>query len=255
MTNRHSRRHREPAVALTGTGRPRGTLSAAQGFALHLADWVARRKEQADAALPLPTRIRAPTWPSYSRWAPPAFSSTAPPTASTAFTGTSWTPWRTPATWTGDTYPTHPSPPSSRDWPGAVRPLPGRVPLLRRPGPGDGHGAGRPDGPGDWAARAGPGSGLPGGGSGAGVRDHGGHVPYVSFDYLWWTAIAYLMIRLLKSDNPRYWLGIGTVRWYGHDDQVHRGLLGGSRGGGMLLTRLAASWPPPGPGRAPVWRC
>lgn len=34
---------------------------------------------------------------------------------------------------------------------------------------------------------------------------------YISFDYLWWVLIAYLMIRLLKSDNPRWWLGIGAV--------------------------------------------
>lgn len=34
---------------------------------------------------------------------------------------------------------------------------------------------------------------------------------YVAYDYLWWVLIAYLMIRLLKSDDPRWWLGIGAV--------------------------------------------
>ena len=34
---------------------------------------------------------------------------------------------------------------------------------------------------------------------------------YVSLDYLWWVLIAYLVIRLLKSDDPRWWLGIGAV--------------------------------------------
>ncbi len=34
---------------------------------------------------------------------------------------------------------------------------------------------------------------------------------YSSFDYLWWTLIAYLMVRLLKSDDPRWWLSIGAV--------------------------------------------
>lgn len=34
---------------------------------------------------------------------------------------------------------------------------------------------------------------------------------YSSFDYLWWVLIAYLMIRLLKSDDPRWWLGIGAT--------------------------------------------
>jgi 4-amino-4-deoxy-L-arabinose transferase-like glycosyltransferase len=34
---------------------------------------------------------------------------------------------------------------------------------------------------------------------------------YVSFDYLWWVLIAYFVIRLLKSENPRWWLGIGVA--------------------------------------------
>lgn len=34
---------------------------------------------------------------------------------------------------------------------------------------------------------------------------------YVAYDFLWWVFIAYLMIRLLKSDDPRWWLGIGAV--------------------------------------------
>ena len=34
---------------------------------------------------------------------------------------------------------------------------------------------------------------------------------YISFDYLWWVLVAYCMIRLLKSDDPRWWLGIGAV--------------------------------------------
>ena len=34
---------------------------------------------------------------------------------------------------------------------------------------------------------------------------------YTSFDYLWWVLIAYLMIRRLKSGDPRWWLGIGAA--------------------------------------------
>jgi hypothetical protein len=34
---------------------------------------------------------------------------------------------------------------------------------------------------------------------------------YSSFDFLWWVLIAYLTIRLLKSDNPRWCLAIGAT--------------------------------------------
>jgi len=34
---------------------------------------------------------------------------------------------------------------------------------------------------------------------------------YTTFDYLWWVLIAYCVIRLLKSENPRWWLPIGAV--------------------------------------------
>lgn len=34
---------------------------------------------------------------------------------------------------------------------------------------------------------------------------------YSSFDYLWWVLIAYFTIRLLKSDDPRWWLAVGAA--------------------------------------------
>jgi hypothetical protein len=34
---------------------------------------------------------------------------------------------------------------------------------------------------------------------------------YTTFDYLWWVLIAYLTIRLLRSDDPRWWLAIGAA--------------------------------------------
>jgi 4-amino-4-deoxy-L-arabinose transferase-like glycosyltransferase len=34
---------------------------------------------------------------------------------------------------------------------------------------------------------------------------------YVGFDYLWWVVAAYCTIRLLRSENPRWWLAIGAA--------------------------------------------
>ena len=40
---------------------------------------------------------------------------------------------------------------------------------------------------------------------------NGTEFQYTSFDFLWWVLIAYFTIRLLKSENPRWWLAIGAV--------------------------------------------
>jgi hypothetical protein len=34
---------------------------------------------------------------------------------------------------------------------------------------------------------------------------------YQTFDYLWWVLIAYLIIRLVQTDDPRWWLAIGAT--------------------------------------------
>lgn len=34
---------------------------------------------------------------------------------------------------------------------------------------------------------------------------------YTTFDYLWWVLIAYFTIRLLTTENPRWWLAIGAA--------------------------------------------
>ncbi|HEY8712787.1 MAG TPA: glycosyltransferase family 39 protein [Thermoanaerobaculia bacterium] len=34
---------------------------------------------------------------------------------------------------------------------------------------------------------------------------------YVSFDYLWWVLIAYFIVRLVESNDPRWWAAIGTT--------------------------------------------
>jgi len=46
---------------------------------------------------------------------------------------------------------------------------------------------------------------------GIGSFPNGSLFEYVVFDYLWWVLAAYFMIRLLRSDDPRWWLAIGTV--------------------------------------------
>jgi hypothetical protein len=60
---------------------------------------------------------------------------------------------------------------------------------------------------------------------------------YSSFDYLWWVLIAWFTMRLLKSDNPRWWVGIGAVIGLGLLTKYSilfyiAGILGG-----MLLSR------------------
>jgi hypothetical protein len=69
---------------------------------------------------------------------------------------------------------------------------------------------------------------------------------YVSFDYLWWVLIAYLMIRLLKSENPRWWLGIGAVIGLGMMTKYTMLFFVASIVGGVILTKarryLASPW-------------
>ncbi|MBI3167420.1 MAG: glycosyltransferase family 39 protein [Chloroflexi bacterium] len=50
-------------------------------------------------------------------------------------------------------------------------------------------------------------------GAGIGILSliQGGLFQYVAFDFLWFVLLAYFTIRLLKSDDPRWWLAMGAV--------------------------------------------
>jgi hypothetical protein len=69
---------------------------------------------------------------------------------------------------------------------------------------------------------------------------------YTSFDNLWWVLIAYFVIRLLKTENPRWWLAVGATVGVGLMTKYSilffiAGILGG-----LVLTRarrfLGSGW-------------
>jgi hypothetical protein len=60
---------------------------------------------------------------------------------------------------------------------------------------------------------------------------------YSSFDYLWWALIAYFVIRLLKSEDPRWWLAIGGAIGVGLETKYTVCFFVVALLGGMLLTR------------------
>lgn len=59
---------------------------------------------------------------------------------------------------------------------------------------------------------------------------------YVTFDYLWWVLIAYFLIRMLNSQDPRWWLAIGTVVGLGAMTKYTIGVFVVSFGLGLLFT-------------------
>src|SRR5208282_2096109 len=60
---------------------------------------------------------------------------------------------------------------------------------------------------------------------------------YSSFDYTWWVLIAYFVIRLLKSDDARWWLAIGAVIGLGMQTKYTMAFYVAGIVGGVLLTR------------------
>jgi dolichyl-phosphate-mannose-protein mannosyltransferase len=69
---------------------------------------------------------------------------------------------------------------------------------------------------------------------------------YTTFDYLWWCLIAYFVIRLLNTGNPRWWLAIGAVVGLGLMTKYTMAFFATGIAGGLLLTRarrfLASGW-------------
>ena len=60
---------------------------------------------------------------------------------------------------------------------------------------------------------------------------------YSTFDYLWWVLIAYFVIRLLKTENPRWWLAIGATIGVGFQTKYTMGFYLCGILGGVLLAR------------------
>ncbi len=69
---------------------------------------------------------------------------------------------------------------------------------------------------------------------------------YTTFDYLWWVLLAYFVIRLLKSENPRWWIAIGAVAGLGLETKYTMAFLLTGVAVGLLLTRarrfLLSGW-------------
>lgn len=69
---------------------------------------------------------------------------------------------------------------------------------------------------------------------------------YTTFDYLWWVLIAYFVIRLLKTENPRWWLAIGAGIGVGFLTKYTMGFYVAGILGGVLLSQarrhLGRAW-------------
>ncbi len=64
----------------------------------------------------------------------------------------------------------------------------------------------------------------------------GALIQYVTFDFLWSVLIAYLMIKLLKSEDPRWWIPIGGVIGLGMMTKYTMVMFVAGLVGGVVLT-------------------
>jgi len=69
---------------------------------------------------------------------------------------------------------------------------------------------------------------------------------YTTFDNLWWVLIAYFVVRLLKTEDPRWWLAIGATIGLGFQTKYTMGFYLCGIMGGVLLTGarryMASGW-------------
>ena len=64
----------------------------------------------------------------------------------------------------------------------------------------------------------------------------GALMQYVSFDYLCWVLAAYFMVRLLVSDDPRWWLAVGASIGFGMLSKYTMGVFAVGIVAGVILT-------------------
>jgi hypothetical protein len=66
----------------------------------------------------------------------------------------------------------------------------------------------------------------------------GSLMQYVSFDFLWWVLIAYFVVRLIRTDDPRWWMAIGTTIGLGMQTKYTMGVFAVAVALGTVLTPL-----------------
>ena len=63
---------------------------------------------------------------------------------------------------------------------------------------------------------------------------------YVSFDYLWWVLAAFFMVKLIRTEDPRWWLGVGAAIGLGAMTRYTIVICVAALAVGVLLTPVAA---------------
>jgi 4-amino-4-deoxy-L-arabinose transferase-like glycosyltransferase len=69
---------------------------------------------------------------------------------------------------------------------------------------------------------------------------------YVTFDFLWWVALAFVLVRLIRTGDARWWLAAGVVAGLGLMTRYSMAFLLAALVGGLLLTpqrrHLRSAW-------------